>query len=156
LPAHMLPARYVTLPAMPRLANGKVDRLALAHEAARAAAEGQQMRTAVPPRDAVEGVLVGCMAELLGGRSVGAEDDFFELGGHSLLVIKLVARIRKLLKVEIAPSVVFENPSVAALALALRQHATDLAAMERLAEAQQQLARLSPEQREALLARASR
>src|SRR6185295_3716387 len=34
LPSHLLPARYVLLDAFPRLANGKIDRLALAQHLA--------------------------------------------------------------------------------------------------------------------------
>ncbi|XYD11603.1 acyl carrier protein [Methylobacterium sp. NMS12] len=43
------------------------------------------------------------MADLLGfpAKRLGAAGDFFAAGGNSLLVIKLTARIRKLLKVEI-------------------------------------------------------
>jgi hypothetical protein len=71
------------------------------------------------------------------------EEDFFELGGHSLLVIKLVARIRKLLRLEIAPGLVFDHPSAATLAVALRAlEDQDLERMEQLAKthAQERLA----------------
>ncbi|WP_237717204.1 phosphopantetheine-binding protein [Cupriavidus basilensis] len=78
----------------------------------------------------------------------------FEAGGHSLLVIKLVARIRKLLKLEIAPAVVFDAPSAAALAGALRATATDPDGLETLARLQRQLAAMSPEALAALRASA--
>ncbi|WP_322004732.1 acyl carrier protein [Paraburkholderia tropica] len=66
-------------------------------------------------------------ATLLGlaPHEIGDDQDFFELGGDSLLVIKLVARIRRKLGVELAPGDVFDRPSVASLSalLAARQGA---------------------------------
>ncbi|OYO31765.1 amino acid adenylation domain-containing protein [Janthinobacterium sp. PC23-8] len=145
LPAHMLPGRYALLAALPRLANGKIDRAALA------ACAPQQRRTdLLAPRDALEFVLAGCMAELLACEQVGVDEDFFDLGGHSLLVIKLTARIRKLLKTEIAPGLVFDHASVEALARLLRASSSDVVQLERLAQAQRKLAQMSPEQRAAL------
>jgi acyl carrier protein len=48
--------------------------------------------------------------------ALGDDDDFFELGGDSLLVIKLVARIRRNLDVEISPGDIFDHPTVRGLA----------------------------------------
>ncbi|NVM79669.1 amino acid adenylation domain-containing protein [Duganella sp. SG902] len=128
LPSHMVPARFMWLPAFPRLANGKIDRMSLfGHLAAPAAAE------CASPADALEAFLAGCMAQVLGRRQVGLDEDFFELGGHSLLVIKLVARIRKHLQVEVAAALVFDHPSVGALAAALRAR-PEGAALAALAE----------------------
>ncbi|HWW69209.1 MAG TPA: amino acid adenylation domain-containing protein [Duganella sp.] len=148
LPAHMLPARYVFVPALPRLANGKIDRAALA-----ASAPLQRRAQLVAPRDALEYVLADCMAGLLGRQEIGVDEDFFDAGGHSLLVIKLTARIRKLLKVEIAPGLVFDHATVEALARLLRATSADAAQLDKLAEAQRRLALLTPEQRAALLER---
>ena len=78
------------------------------------------------------------MASLLGSGPIGVEDDFFELGGHSLQVIKLVARIRKLLQVEVAAGVVFDHPTPAALAAALREDSDDAAQLEQRAQAHRQ------------------
>ena len=132
LPAPMVPASFTAVSGFARLPNGKIDRLALASQA-RAAAPSQ---APVAPRDAVEAVLADCMAILLGRTALGVDEDFFELGGHSLLVIKLVARIRRQLGVEIAPGLVFDQPSVAALAEALRAASPDAAQLEQRAQAQ--------------------
>jgi acyl carrier protein len=94
---------------------------------------------ATAPRDALESVLTQCMASLVQRDVIGVEDDFFELGGHSLLVIKLVARIRKLLRLDIAPGLVFDHPTVATLAAALRAlEGADVERMEALAHTHEQ------------------
>ncbi|MET3492988.1 non-ribosomal peptide synthetase [Variovorax boronicumulans] len=133
LPAHMVPARCVETAGFPRLANGKVDRLALASAAASTVPAPDEAAQA--PRDALEHLLAAGMADLLGRSAVGVDDDFFELGAHSLLVIKLAARIRRLLRVEIAPGLVFDHPSVSTLARAVRAASTDPAETEQLADA---------------------
>ncbi|MNT16372.1 Plipastatin synthase subunit C [compost metagenome] len=134
LPAHMVPASCTAVSAFARLPNGKIDRLALA---ASAPAEAPQ-RVIAAPRDALEALLADGMATLLGSGPVGVEDDFFELGGHSLQVIKLVARIRKLLQVEVAAGVVFDHPTPAALAAVLREASADAIALEQLAQTHRQ------------------
>ncbi|WCM87221.1 non-ribosomal peptide synthetase [Acidovorax sp. NCPPB 3576] len=133
LPSAMVPARCVVLAQFPRLPNGKIDRVALESLAANEGV-GTPSR---PPRDALEHVLAEAMAQLLQRDAIGVDDDFFDLGAHSLLVIKLVARIRKLLQLEVAPGLVFDHPSISALAAALRQGEGDRAAqLEQRAQAQ--------------------
>ncbi|SFP23866.1 amino acid adenylation domain-containing protein [Variovorax sp. OK605] len=135
LPAHMLPSGYTFVEAFARLPNGKIDRLSLS---ALAMQDAQPPR-ATAPRDALEFVLAEAMARLLQRDAIGVEEDFFELGGHSLLVIKLVARLRKLLQTEVAPGLVFDHASAAELAAALRaDEANDVPRMEALAQAHRQ------------------
>ncbi|WP_455287942.1 amino acid adenylation domain-containing protein [Cupriavidus necator] len=123
LPDAMVPSRLIALPALPRLPNGKTDRAALRTLAAShddIAAPAPQAATA--SADAVEALICALMAELLDQGRVDPHADFFALGGHSLLVIKLVARLRRRLQVEIAPGVVFDHPTAHALAAAVREH----------------------------------
>ncbi|QSI32378.1 amino acid adenylation domain-containing protein [Variovorax sp. RKNM96] len=135
LPAHMVPALCTVLAEFPRLPNGKIDRLALLPLAA---LDSARPRQATAARDALEAVLADSMGRLLQRESIGVEEDFFELGGHSLLVIKLVARIRKLLRIDVAPGVVFDHASPAALAAALRAQSEDVDGLEQLASQAQQ------------------
>ncbi|HEX8690813.1 MAG TPA: amino acid adenylation domain-containing protein, partial [Longimicrobium sp.] len=89
LPAYMVPAAFVALPALPLTTSGKVDRGALPEPGDGAAAR----RAYVPPRDALELELVRAWEEILGVEPVGVHDEFFALGGHSLLAIRLLARV---------------------------------------------------------------
>ncbi len=74
--------------------------------------------------------LAALLADLLGVGEVGLDDDFFEIGGSSLLAVRLGARARRELGIEIAPQLLLERPTVAALAAALAPPEGERAAAE--------------------------
>ncbi len=113
LPDYMVPAAFVFLDALPMAATGKVDRKALpAPDRARPALETAY----AAPSGPVEEALAQVWGELLGLDRVGARDNLFALGGHSLLVAQIVSRVRQDFGVELPIPVVFEHPTIAALA----------------------------------------
>jgi len=114
LPAYMVPAVFVNLPALPLSPNGKLDRQALPAPDQTALLS----REYEAPIGEVETVIAGIWAELLKVERVGRFDHFFELGGHSLLAVNLVARMRRAgLSADIR--VLFGQPTLAALAAAV-------------------------------------
>ncbi|WP_339447685.1 non-ribosomal peptide synthetase [Pseudomonas sp. EA_5y_Pfl2_R50] len=142
LPAVMVPQHLQVIERFPRLANGKIDRKAL-QQLAGAASHDE----GVAPRDALEQLLAARMAQLLGLERLGVDRDFFAAGGHSLLVIKLVAGIRKLLQCEVHPGLVFDHPTVASLALALRAVESAPGQLEKMAQVRLRMEAMSPEEK---------
>ena len=115
LPDYMIPAVFVVLDALPVTSNGKIDRKALpAPDFASAAA------TYEAPRDRIEEGLAQIYREVLHLERVGINDDFFAMGGHSLRATQVVVRIRSLLSADVPVRVLFEAPTVAALAERVR------------------------------------
>ena len=118
LPAYMLPAGFMALAAIPLTPNGKVDRLALP---AWSAADGPDEGACRAPRDEIEGTIAACWQEVLGVASVGVDQSFFSLGGHSLLATQVVSRLREAFGLPLPLRSLFDAPTVAALAVVIRQ-----------------------------------
>jgi acyl carrier protein len=122
LPEYMVPSAFVFLKSLPLTPNGKVDREALpAPEDSGSALR----RDFVPPRSPVEKELANIWSNLLKVKAVGVNDNFFELGGHSLLATQLVSRMRKEFEMEIPLRILFETPTVAALAETIEKEKED-------------------------------
>jgi long-subunit acyl-CoA synthetase (AMP-forming) len=113
LPEHMVPARFVQVAELPLLSSGKVNRRALATVEAVVLSE----QGTVAPRTAVEQKLAGMWREVLKVGEVGVDQNFFELGGHSLLVLQVMVRIRREFDVELGVRTMFEEPTIAELAI---------------------------------------
>ncbi|MGW4890953.1 non-ribosomal peptide synthetase [Kitasatospora sp. NPDC004240] len=60
-------------------------------------------------------------AEILDLPEIGPEDDLFDLGGHSLTIIRIAARIRDALGVELDFDLFFDVPTPAGIAAAVRE-----------------------------------
>ncbi|MGD1344654.1 amino acid adenylation domain-containing protein [Mycobacterium seoulense] len=109
LPGHMVPLAIVVLQALPLTVNGKLDARALpppdyTTEHYRA------------PATAVEEILAGIYAQVLGVERVGVDDSFFNLGGDSLSAMRLIAAINTGLDADLAVRALFDAPTVAQLA----------------------------------------
>jgi hypothetical protein len=148
LPEHMVPGSYVQVEKLPLLPSGKVNRRALQD----VGGVGLSEQGVVEARTEVEKKLAGIWKELLKVKEVGVDKNFFELGGHSLLVLQVMARIRRMMEVEIAVRTMFEEPTIAGLAKEVEKArelglTAKLPVLERRARAE-----VAPASREALLA----
>jgi thioesterase domain-containing protein/acyl carrier protein len=113
LPPFMIPSAFVALDALPRAANGKLDRESLPTPEASSDPAG---RESAPPRDALELRLVQVYEDVLDVRPVGVSDSFFDLGGHSLLAVRLMALLQKRLGLDVPLATLFQGPTVEKLA----------------------------------------
>jgi amino acid adenylation domain-containing protein len=110
VPEYMVPSAWVFLPALPVTPNGKVDRRALPEPETSAPLDAP-----AAPSTPTEIALAAIWAELL-KTAPGAHDDFFALGGHSLLATRLIGRVRDALGVELPLRVLFQSPTLSAMA----------------------------------------
>jgi amino acid adenylation domain-containing protein len=115
LPDYMVPPLIMSLPAWPRLPNGKVDRRALPVPDQSRSSGGY-----VAPQTPTAQVLAWIWQEVLGLDRVGEEDDFFALGGHSLLATQVMSRVQAALGVEVPLHTLFDRPRLHDLSIAVQ------------------------------------
>ncbi len=73
------------------------------------------------PESPLELRLADLWREVLGRAEVSLDDDFFESGGHSLHALQLLLRVRERLGREVPPRLLFEHPTLGAMARALEE-----------------------------------
>ena len=109
LPPYMVPAAVVVMDALPVTVNGKLDTRALP------APEYQDADHYRAPANAIEEILAGIYAQVLGLDRVGVDDSFFDLGGDSVSSMQVVTRARAA-GVLCRPRDIFVEQTVAGLA----------------------------------------
>jgi len=127
LPDFMIPATVIALAALPLTPNGKLDRKALPPPG-----RGDATKAFVPPSGAVEELLAGIWAEVLGSAEIaeiGATDDFFALGGHSLLATQVASRLREATGVELPLRSFFVYRTLRALAARVERSRGEMPAL---------------------------
>jgi thioesterase domain-containing protein/aryl carrier-like protein len=107
LPEYMVPSVVAVVAGVPLTASGKADKAALAVPAP-AGGGGRG------PATALEEILCGVFARVLGAERVGPEDSFFALGGHSLLAVTLVEQLREQ-GLRVPVRALFQTPTVSGL-----------------------------------------
>ncbi len=116
LPPHMVPSDIVELDEVPLTPNGKID-----HRALPAPTRGATFPAGSEgPTDSLEWMLVDIWQKVLGRKHVSIHDDFFALGGYSLLATRLFAIVEDRTGQRLPVSVLFEHPTIAELAAAIR------------------------------------
>lgn len=149
VPNYMVPSLFIAIDAFPLTPNAKVDRNALPRPDAVRSLVADAL---VEPRNDVERVVADTMAATLQIDQVGVTDNFFELGGHSLLATSLLARLATIFGIAIELRGFFFEPTVASVAAMLLNDDATRSRIERVAQIQARLNRLSPEAIAAMLA----
>jgi NAD(P)-dependent dehydrogenase (short-subunit alcohol dehydrogenase family) len=107
----------------------------------------------VAPRNESEQMLANIWRDLLGLEEVGVCDNFFDLGGHSLLGTQLISRLRKVFGLELGLRNLYDNPTVAAMALILKKPDSAAAGhADKLSQLLEQVDQLSEEELKKLAA----
>ena len=117
LPEYMVPSVFVTLEALPLTPNGKVDRKALP----KPNCQPSELSLHAEPKTETEQQIAAIWRQVLKLDRIGREDNFFELGGHSLLATQVISRLRQVFQREFPIRLLFEAPTVAALAQQIKQ-----------------------------------
>jgi hypothetical protein len=112
LPDYMIPSAMISLPELPLLPNGKIDRRALPAPGD----AGSPAETFEAPRHATEAQIAALWSAVLHVERVGIHDNFFSLGGNSLIATRLTARLRATFHLDMPLRTLFERPTIAELA----------------------------------------
>jgi phthiocerol/phenolphthiocerol synthesis type-I polyketide synthase E len=105
-----------------------------------------------PPVDDVERELTDIWEELIGVAGLGIHDDFFELGGDSLVAVRLIARIRERLGIELDVRALFDCTTIARLSARVREELEGSAPDREMSQLLELVGLMSEEQAEGLLA----
>ena len=140
LPNYMQPSAFVILEHLPLTASGKVDRRALP---APARSRHQLDGSYAAAKNSLEKFLANLWAEVLGVTQVGIHDDFFQLGGDSLLASRVVARVNESFSLKSPLKILFETPTVDAIAQFVLAQEAKPGQAERIAAIHLEVSRMS-------------
>ena len=115
LPEYMIPAQFVMVDALPRTANGKLDRRALPDPEPDARADTAASEARTP----TEAMVLEIFRDVLRRPDAGIDDNFFDLGGDSLMAARLVIRLRGASGSDVPLGLLFERQTAAGLAEAI-------------------------------------
>ena len=121
LPSAFVPKDLRVVAELPLTTTGKIDRAALRVQAIAEAAHSAAVDAASPPTGETELLLADIFAQALGRPVLDRHASFFDLGGHSLLALKAVSLIEKALQLRVPLVALFEQPSVAGLAISVQK-----------------------------------
>jgi len=117
LPFYMIPTHFVSLAKMPLTPTGKLDIKALP------LSQGNTADQHHTPKDELEKKLSEIWANELQIEinSIQMDSNFFELGGHSLIATKVVAKIHRILHIDVQLGEIFLRPTLRDLAKYIKQ-----------------------------------
>ncbi len=117
LPPYMEPRWICEMDALPRSANGKLDRKALPTPVVEVSFSKQDD----VPVSGVELRMHKLWSKVMQQGSIGREQNFFDVGGHSLLAIHLLAEVKKEFGVSVPVVNFLGEPTIAGLCKGMSQ-----------------------------------
>ncbi|NOQ24720.1 MAG: amino acid adenylation domain-containing protein [Bacteroidales bacterium] len=115
LPEYMIPLYFIEIDKIPLTKNGKADIKQLP------LVTFTKSDVFDVPKGMTEKKLHEIYIETLLIEKIGVNDSFFDMGGHSIRAMKLLSKINKELKVKLALTDVFENPTIRELAVLIEK-----------------------------------
>ncbi|MTA15407.1 MAG: amino acid adenylation domain-containing protein, partial [Actinobacteria bacterium] len=116
LPAHAIPAAFVTVDELPMTTNGKLDTRALP---APVRVHRSSPAIYVSPESPLEAMVVSVWEAVLQVEPVGLDDDFFALGGDSLAALEMIVVLSERLGRTVSEELAFVHTTPRALAAAI-------------------------------------
>ncbi|MET0462944.1 MAG: condensation domain-containing protein [Chitinophagaceae bacterium] len=120
-PLNLIPSTWLRVPALPRLANGKLDRGALQRLAQPEAVATDDQHLSP---DEVEADIYRIWSEITRNKTFSIRSTFFEMGGNSFHLIALVAKIHSLYGIRLSIKDIFQNNTVAKLSAFIKSRTT--------------------------------
>src|SRR5207253_4233527 len=119
LPDHLVPVRVQAVDRLPFREDGAIDRGALVRAGASLPRTGPGLSDRAVTH--LERAILECFGRSLARSDLGVHDDFFAAGGTSLTAARLVGALADAVGVPVPLKTLFQHPTVAELAAALRQ-----------------------------------
>ncbi|KAH9822409.1 hypothetical protein DFH28DRAFT_1119375 [Melampsora americana] len=126
LPTYSIPTLFVPLVRMPLNPNGKIDKPALPFpdtakyltaSQVKPSKESTSTTELTQTQSSIQSIWQTLLPNNLYSSSIiPIDENFFDLGGHSILATRLVFEIRKMMAINAPLGLVFENPTIGALA----------------------------------------
>jgi amino acid adenylation domain-containing protein len=113
LPAYMIPASLVVMPALPLTASGKIDQGRLPADAPPDGADRGARRA---PVTTTEQTIAAIWTSVLGVTDLSVTDNFFDVGGHSLAALRVFSAIESACGVSLPLSVLLRAQTIERLA----------------------------------------
>jgi amino acid adenylation domain-containing protein len=113
LPPYMIPNEFFLVSELPLTPNGKLDRASLAAVPGAALLAPSSFDE---PQGETEQRIAAVWRDALGRNCIGRDDSFFLLGGHSLLALRVCLHLEREFGRRAPAAVLFEYPTIAALA----------------------------------------
>jgi mycobactin peptide synthetase MbtE len=114
MPAYMVPAKWIFLSKLPRLENGKLNRLGLSGMEETAADTAETLNE-------TEQEIYSIWSSVINKTAFGKQRSFFELGGNSFHLINLVAKVFQQFSIRLSIKDIFRYNSVEKLAAFISQ-----------------------------------
>ena len=122
-----VPSLIVFVPAIPKGATGKIQRIGLAEKLKEelAAVKTQEKPAYIGRASPAEMKLIFIWQQVLNQVQIGVQDDFFTLGGNSIKLAQILMMVQKEFDVNISLKEFFAAPTITSLANLIQEKLTD-------------------------------